>query len=112
MASKFATSCFTEVLYHENKDNSVRLVCVCPPGVNTPLLDQVQATVVPQLLEDNAPIEASTALDTIEKSLDKGEFWCFPGKGTKLGYVMRRLFPKVVWKEVHKIKCCIYKGDD
>ena len=103
-ATKFATSCFTEVLYHENRDQGVRFLCVCPPGVNTPLLEQAQATVVPKLLAENPPIAPDTVLDAIEVSLEKGEFWCFPGKGTRLGYIMRRLFPKAVWKEVHKVE--------
>lgn len=103
-STKFATSCFTEILYHENRNQGVRFVCVCPPGVNTPLLDQAHATVVPKLLDKNAPIDAESVLDAIEVSLEKGDFWCFPGKGTKLGYIMRRLLPGAVWKEVHKIE--------
>jgi len=43
-------------------------------------------------------------VDSIEKSLKKGEFWVFPGRGTKIGYVVRRLMPDQIWKHVHKVE--------
>jgi NAD(P)-dependent dehydrogenase (short-subunit alcohol dehydrogenase family) len=96
-STKFAVSCFSEVLYHENRDRGVRFVCVCPPGVVTPLLDQARATAWPKLLDDNPPIEPEVVLDAIEVAL-------FPGKGTKLGWRMRRFLPGAVWKQVHKVE--------
>lgn len=101
-ASKFAVSAFTEVLYHENRDSGVRFACVCPPPVNTPLLKQGWATVMPKTVQAMPAIEADEVLDAIEASLAKGEFLCFPGKGTKRGYLMRRLFPNLIWKGVHQ----------
>jgi NAD(P)-dependent dehydrogenase (short-subunit alcohol dehydrogenase family) len=103
-ATKFAVSCYTEVLYHENRDQGVRFVCVCPPAVATPLLDQAHATAWPKLLNENPPIEPNEVLDAVEVSLDKGQFWCMPGKGTRMGYIMRRLLPGAIWKEVHKVE--------
>ena len=103
-STKFAVSCFTEVLYHENRDKGVRFVCVCPPAVQTPLLRQARETAWPKLLEDNPPISPEEVLDGVEKSLEKGEFWCLPGKGTRMGYIMRRLLPGAVWKQVHKVE--------
>lgn len=101
-ATKFAVSCFTEVLYHENRDKGVRFVCVCPPAVKTPLLQQAVDTAWPKILDGNPPIKPEEVLDALEASLEKGEFWCLPGKGTRIGYIMRRLLPNAVWKEVHK----------
>lgn len=103
-ATKFAVSCFTEVLYHENRDRGVRFVCVCPPAVKTPLLQQAVDTAWPKLLDGNPPIKPEEVLDALEVSLEKGEFWCLPGKGTRMGYIMRRLLPNAVWKEVHKVE--------
>jgi NAD(P)-dependent dehydrogenase (short-subunit alcohol dehydrogenase family) len=103
-ATKFAVSCYTEVLYHENRDQGVRFVCVCPPAVATPLLDQAHATAWPKLLNENPPIDPNEVLDALEISLDKGQFWCMPGKGTRMGYIMRRLLPGAIWKEVHKVE--------
>lgn len=103
-ATKFAVSCYTEVLYHENRDRGVRFVCVCPPAVKTPLLQQAIETSWPKLLDGNPPIAPEDVLDAIETSLERGEFWCLPGKGSRLGYVMRRLMPGAVWKQVHKVE--------
>lgn len=105
-ATKFAVSCYTEVLYHENRDQGVRFVCVCPPAVKTPLLQQAIDTVWPKILDQNPPIKPEEVIDTLEVSLEKGEFWCMPGKGTRIGYIMRRLLPKEVWKAVHKAEGC------
>lgn len=101
-ASKFAVSAFTEVLYHENRSSGVRFACVCPPAVATPLLQQGYATVMPKSVEMNAPIQPAEVLDAIEAALAKGDFWVFPGKGTRIGYLMRRFFPNLVWKIGHK----------
>ncbi len=103
-ATKFAVSCFTEVLYHENRNKGVRFVCVCPPAVKTPLLQQAVDTVWPKILDGNPPIKPEEVLDALEVSLEKGEFWCMPGKNTRLGYVMRRLLPDAVWKNIHKVE--------
>jgi hypothetical protein len=48
------------------------------------------------------PIEPRDVLDAIESALAKGDFWVFPGKGTRTGYLMRRFFPNLIWKDVHK----------
>jgi len=103
-ASKFAVSAFTEVLYHENRNRGVRFACVCPPVVATPLLEQGRATAWPKVLDESPPIEPQQVLDAIEESLEKGEFWVFPGKGTRMGYRMRRFLPDQVWKHVHKVE--------
>jgi NAD(P)-dependent dehydrogenase (short-subunit alcohol dehydrogenase family) len=101
-ASKFATSAYTEILAHENRGKNVRFACVCPPVVNTPLLKQAKDTVWPKILDENPHLDPSVVIDSIEKSLKKGEFWVFPGRGTKIGYVVRRLMPEQIWKHVHK----------
>lgn len=101
-ASKFAVSAFTEVLWHENRASGVRFACVCPPPVATPLLAQGYATVMPKTIETTPPIEPREVLEAIESALAKGEFWVFPGKGTRTGYLMRRFFPNLIWKDVHK----------
>jgi len=101
-ASKFAVSAFTEVLFHENRASGVRFACVCPPPVATPLLAQGYATVMPKMIESMPPIEPREVLDAIDAALARGQFWVFPGKGTRTGYIMRRLFPNLIWKDVHK----------
>lgn len=103
-ASKFATSAFAEVLSHEHQNQGVRFACVCPPAVNTPLLKQAVETVWPKILDENPPITPEEVLDAIEKSLEKNQFWVFPDKNTRIGYVMRRFFPTTIWKHIHKVE--------
>jgi NAD(P)-dependent dehydrogenase (short-subunit alcohol dehydrogenase family) len=101
-ASKFATVAFTEVLAHENRGRGVKFVCVCPPPVATPLLQQGKDTVWPKLFDQAPPIEPGVVLDAIDASLAKGELMCFPTKEAKWGWRMRRWFPELMWKQVHK----------
>lgn len=103
-ASKFAVVSFTEVLYHENRDKGVKIVCVCPPPVRTPLLDQGRETVWPKVFDEGETLEPQTVLDAIDSALDAGDFWVFPGKGTKLGWRLRRWIPGVLWSRVHKVE--------
>ncbi len=99
-ATKFAVVAFSEVLYHENRGRGVRMVCVCPPKVDTPLLDQAKAKSI-----DAAPmIQPVEVLDAIEESLEGGRFWVFPGKGTRWVWRLRRFLPGLLWRRLHKIE--------
>jgi NADP-dependent 3-hydroxy acid dehydrogenase YdfG len=101
-ASKFAVVAYTEVLYHENLNSGVKFACVCPDVVKTPLLQQARDTVWPKMMDAGSSHEPSEILEAIEQSLEQGEFWVFPGRDTKMGWRMRRWFPGLMWKHVHK----------
>ena len=101
-ASKFAVVAFTEVLYHENMNSGVQFACICPNVVKTPLLQQARDTVWPKMLDAGDTSEPADILDAVEAALEKKEFWVFPGKHTKTGWRMRRWFPGLMWKQVHK----------
>jgi short-subunit dehydrogenase len=101
-ASKAAVAMYTEVLHHENLHSGVRFVCVCPPPVATPLWKQAHATVMPKLVAEAESIQPQDVLDDIEQCLEAGKYYSFPGKQTRIGYIMRRLLPGTVWKSVHK----------
>jgi NAD(P)-dependent dehydrogenase (short-subunit alcohol dehydrogenase family) len=101
-AAKFAVVAFSEVLYHENRGKGVRIIAVCPPPVDTPLLDQ--AISKPKVLEMGRPIPPSEVLDAIERDLAKGKPFCFPNNQTKLAWIMRRFAPGLVWSWVHRIE--------
>jgi len=103
-ASKFAVVAFTEVLYHENINNNVKIVCVCPPPVKTPLLQQARDTVWPKVFDQGTHIQPEEVLDAIDESLSKNELFVFPGKGTKSIWRIRRWFPGVLWKNLHKVE--------
>jgi NADP-dependent 3-hydroxy acid dehydrogenase YdfG len=103
-ASKFATSVFVEVLAQENIDSGVQFACVCPPAVNTPLLDQVRDTQWPKIMDETPIITIEDVTEAIETGLKKGRFWIYPGKTTYMGSLMRRLFPSAVWKHIQKVE--------
>jgi len=101
-ASKFAVTAFTEVLYHENRGRGVRICCVCPPPVATPLL--AQATSKPRMLDQMPPIAPEEVLAAIERSLDRGRLWVFPGRGIPLVWRVRRFLPGLIWWQNHRIE--------
>lgn len=101
-ASKFAVVAFSDVLHHENRGRGVRVACVCPPPVATPLLDQALSK--PRLLEQTPPIAPELVLDAIERSLERGELFVFPGRGSKLAWRVRRFLPGLMWRRLHGIE--------
>lgn len=99
-ATNFARLAFTEVLYHENRGKGVQFVCVCPPQVDTPLRNQ--ATSKPRIQETGpAPIPPEDVVDAIELGIAKNRFLVFPGWHTRLGTLLRRFAPSLLWKINH-----------
>jgi len=104
-ASKFAVRAFTETLYHENMNSGVRFACVCPPAVATPLLQQGKDTVWPKMIESQGtPISPRIVIDAVEDCLKRGKFFVYPTRDAKIGVFMRRLFPGLIWKQVHQVE--------
>lgn len=103
-ASKFATVAYTEVLHHETRGRGVRVVCVCPPAVNTPLLDQARDTVWPKLFNLVPPIPPEKVLDAIDHAVAADRFWVFPSFMTRVALIMRRWFPGLSWWVAHKVE--------
>lgn len=101
-ASKFAVVGFTEVLHHEHRDSNVKIVCVCPPPVKTPLLDQARDTVWPKLFDQGEHLSPQDVLDAIDETIARDELFVFPGKGTAMAQRIRRWLPGTLWKNVHK----------
>jgi NAD(P)-dependent dehydrogenase (short-subunit alcohol dehydrogenase family) len=103
-ASKFAVVAYSEVLYHENRGRGVRFACVCPPPVATPLLKQAEDNVWPKIFDAAPAIEPEVVLAAIETTLEKDRLWVFPGRGTSLGWRMRRWLPQLLWRRVHQVE--------
>ncbi|MFO0697131.1 MAG: SDR family oxidoreductase [Polyangiales bacterium] len=104
-ASKAAVLSYTEILYHENLNSGVRFVCVCPPAVDTPLLDQGRKTVWPKMLDEGGDLlKPIDVINAIEDGLEKGTFMVFPNRNAKIGAFVRRFFPNLIWKQVHQVE--------
>lgn len=105
-ASKAAVATYTEVLWHENRDSGVKFVCVCPPAVATPLLDQGKETAWPKLMQqsEGSELTPDVVLAAVEADLEKGKFWCTVTREAKIGFYMRRWMPNAVWNNIHKVE--------
>jgi NAD(P)-dependent dehydrogenase (short-subunit alcohol dehydrogenase family) len=102
-ASKFAVAAFAEVLYHENRGSGVRICCVCPPPVDTPL--HRQATSKPKMLDFGPPRMApAVVLDAIDKGLARGKLFVFPGWQNAVGWRIRRFAPWLLWRIDHRVE--------
>jgi NAD(P)-dependent dehydrogenase (short-subunit alcohol dehydrogenase family) len=102
-ATKAAVVSFTETLFHELEGSGLRIACVCPPIVDTPLLDQVREH-GPKGFDKTPQIRPEEVLDSIEVALDAGELWAFPGRGTPTLWRLRRFAPSVLWKRIDALE--------
>ena len=103
-AAKHAVAAYTEVLYHETRGLGVRIVCVCPPIVATPLLDQAKSTVWPKIFDIFPPITPECVLDKVERTLKSKKLWVFPGPMTAMSWRLRRWLPNTLWWVVHRVE--------
>ena len=103
-ASKHAVTAHTEVLYHETRGRGVRIVCVCPPIVATPLLEQARQC-WPKLFDIFPPITPESVINAVERKLRRRNgLWVFPGPMTAMSYRLRRWMPNTLWQLVHFVE--------
>jgi NAD(P)-dependent dehydrogenase (short-subunit alcohol dehydrogenase family) len=102
-ATKAAVNAYIEVLQNEIRDSGVRAHLVCPPAVNTPLVDQTLATDSPgsiiEAKKSGRLADPQKIVDAIEKGIRKDRDIIYPGEA-KLLYLWRALLPKLWWKTV------------
>lgn len=102
-ATKSAVNTYIEVMQNEIRDTGVRVHLVCPPAVNTPLVDQTIATDTPGSIIDakkNGRLsDPEKMIDAIEKGVRKDKDIIYPGEA-RLLYLWRALFPRLWWKTV------------
>jgi len=98
-ATKAATNVYAEVLMRENRGSGIRFLLVCPPAVNTPLINQALDT-GPESLRFSQRTgrlaRPEAILDAIERALEKGRWVVRPGEATALTW-LRRLSPGLLW---------------
>ena len=102
-ATKAAVNAYIEVLQNEIRKSGVRVHLVCPPAVNTPLVDQTIATDTPgsiiEAKKSGRLADPEKMIDAIEKGVRKDQDIIYP-KEAKLLYLWRALFLKLWWKVV------------
>jgi NAD(P)-dependent dehydrogenase (short-subunit alcohol dehydrogenase family) len=109
-ATKFAVVAFTETLAYEIEGRGVRVVCVCPPIVDTPLLSQVREGAA-DLVASQKAIAPEVVLDAIESGIDQGSLFVFPTLETKAALWARKLAPGLLWKRMAQIRDEARAGD-
>lgn len=103
-ATKSATNTFAEVLVHENKNSPIRFLLVCPPMVNTPLVDQALKDGPGSLqgaIDSNRMSSPESIVDAVEAAIEKGKWVVRPGDAAMM-VLIRRLFPGLLWKIMAK----------
>jgi NAD(P)-dependent dehydrogenase (short-subunit alcohol dehydrogenase family) len=100
-ATKAAVNFYAETLIHENAGSGVRILLVCPPAVNTPLIRQAVEK-GPKALANSAKTGKNMAspesiIDAVEKAIASGRSIIYPGQAAML-QVMRRVSPSLMWK--------------
>ncbi len=99
-ASKHAVVAFTEVLAHEQRDSGLRICCVCPPTVDTPMLGDIGPE--NRSLRHQRPVGPEIVIEAVERSLENDDLFCFPGRGTQALHRARRWTPGLIWRSAHR----------
>lgn len=102
-ATKAAVNAYMEVLQNEIRASGVRAHLVCPPAVNTALIDQSLATDSPgsmiEARKSGRLADPEKIVNAIEKGVAKDRDIIYPGEA-RLLYLWRALFPRLWWKTV------------
>ena len=93
-AMKAALVMYAEVLRQEVRSSGVRVHCVCPPAVATPLLDDMPAA--KEALGLVKALRPEAVVDAIERGVGRDRFWIFPDAGSKVMWRARRHTPRVL----------------
>ncbi|MDF2932780.1 MAG: hypothetical protein K0R36_2111 [Chryseobacterium sp.] len=94
-ATKAANNFYTKVLIEENKQSKVRILLVCPPAVDTPLMNQAKDG--PAILQNPKikrfiMIKPEEVVKSAERCLEKGKKICYPGVAKYIDFFYR-FFP-------------------
>ncbi len=106
-ATKSAVNTYMEVLQNELRDSGVNIHLVCPPAVNTPLVDQTLATDSPgsiiEAKKSGRLADPEKIVDAIDKGVAKNKDIIYPGEA-RLLQLWHTLFPGLWWKVVMKFE--------
>lgn len=105
-ATKFAVVGFAETLAMEVTGSGIAVRCVCPGGVQTPMLDDIMAQGMPERLKNLTSIAApEQVIDAIEASLKHRHagIYVFPGVPAKVLWRVRRLSPSLLAGTIRRL---------
>lgn len=106
-ASKAAVNVYVETLRHELAGTGIDVHLVCPPAVNTPLVDQTIATETPgsivEAKKTGRLADPEKIIDSIERGVAKNKPVIFPGEA-KFLYLWHGLFPGLWWKTLMRFE--------
>lgn len=77
---------------HENRNTNIRFQLVCPPAVDTPLINQASRKNL---------VSPEQVVDSVEKCLENGVDINYPGPA-KLIRILHPIFPNLVTRLVNK----------
>lgn len=104
-ATKAATNAFAEVLVHENRGSPVRILLVCPPMVDTPLLEQAMEAGPESLKASRRTrshmVSPSQIIEAAEAAIEQGR-WVVRPCGAAFMVRLRRFFPGLLWRMMAK----------
>lgn len=105
-ASKAAVNAYLEILSEELKGTGVDIHLICPPMVNTPLIDQARNTSNPKSIQqaarENLLADPEAVVDAVEKGIERGKALVLPLAMAKALYHGRRLAPRLMWKVIRR----------
>jgi NAD(P)-dependent dehydrogenase (short-subunit alcohol dehydrogenase family) len=96
IASKFAVLGYAEVLSGNLAGSGIRVMCICPPPVDTPLLSDFLAGASARTAKLMRPMTPDQIVDSIEKALPGKRLLLLPDLTAKGAYLGRRLAPNLV----------------
>ena len=111
-ATKSAVNAYVECMQNElrHSDSPVRLHLVCPPAVNTPLIQQTVETDTPGSIQEAVSSgrlsDPEKIVDAIDKGVAKDKDIIYPREARLLG-LWKTLLPRLWWKTVLSFE----KGD-
>lgn len=97
-ASKFGVIGLATTLRYEYQPLGIRISCVCPPEVKTPMVEQERKNANPVSMDLKAlagSLEADAACDQIVAGLDAGRWQIIPGFNGKMTAWAARYLPAI-----------------
>lgn len=102
-ATKAAVNVYVESLIYELAHTNLRIHLICPPAVNTPLVEQTLVEDTPgSILEAKKSgrlADPEKIVDAIDKGMAKNKKIIYPGEARFL-YLWHALLPSLWWKTV------------